>query len=115
MKYLCVIQALFITALAVHNIHLEGTLRDQVPLAFYGQESPKSGTINNIQPLNNEQVPDNLPVTLLPEDSERNADIQELSDILGSQDDNNAEPINHTNALFGGMKDGKGHNKGKKS
>ena len=115
MKYLCVIQALFITALAVHNIHLEGKLRDQVPLAFYGQESPKSGAVNNIQPLNNEQVPDNLPVTLLPEDESRNANIQELSDILGSQDDNNAEIINHTNTLFGGMNESKGRSKGKKS
>ena len=118
MKYLCIIQALFLTALVVHNIHLEGELRNSVPLAFYDSNSPEIGTVSNIQPLNNEQVPDNLPITLLPEDESRNADIQELSDILGSQGqdqaDTDTDTVNHTNALFGGMKDGKGHNKGKK-
>jgi hypothetical protein len=101
LKSLAVIQAIFLTASLVHNLHLEGLLRDKKPTAFY-QEPPKQQVINqeviNQQPANS--------IELLPpiEDEGQNAEVADLNDILAS---NNNNPPNHSDALFGGMKEKK--------
>lgn len=102
LKTLCIAQAILLTAALVHNVHLEGLLRDKHPTVFYQEQQ------QNV-PVINQQVIDQQPansIELLPpiEDEGQNAEVADLNDILAS---NNNNPPNHSDALFGGMKEKK--------
>jgi hypothetical protein len=97
LKSLSIVLAILLTASLVHNIHLEGLLRDKKPTAFY--QEPQVEQVINQKVINNQ--PDNS-IELLPpdEDEGQNVEVVDLNDILAS---NNNNPPNHSDALFGGV------------
>jgi hypothetical protein len=93
MKYLALIQAIVLTGLFVHNVHLEGKLRERQPLLFYSESNQnQSGQIEI--PLNNKAT---IESEILRGQSEQ---LELLPDIQGLEDDVN-NSLNHSAELFG--------------
>lgn len=105
LKSLTIAQSILLTAAMVHNIHLEGLLRDKAPTVFY--QEPQVEQVINQKVINNQ--PANS-IELLPpdEDEGQNAEVADMNDILASNN-----PPNHSDALFGGMAETKAKKKRK--
>lgn len=108
LKSLCAVQALMLSALSVHTIHLERQIQDKTPKIFNynhtGEPILNNGPIISL-PLNKSNTTiELLPTIEVQEDEGRNTEIDNLSDILGSQvQTTNDGP---DNSLFGDMTEG---------
>ncbi len=105
-KSLCAVQALMLSALTVHTIHLERQIRNEAPTIFqYNTYSPAPNDGPRVViPLKDNNV--NLLPNLGEIEEERNNEVEHLNDILGSQ----AQTSTHSGpdpTLFGPMVEAK--------
>lgn len=95
-------QALMLSALAVHTIHLERQIKGNTPIIFRANqvsEPNNNGAPSITLPIRGNTTMELLPDVQVDEDESRNNELEALSDILGNQASNDGPDP----SLFGNM------------